>query len=268
MRRIAGIVAAITFATAVLGLAQDTPGWFHDRLWSQLVYNALDNPRSRPRSVHRIEDPTPDLYILRMGLDQTRDTFIDKEWTAYYREAYPHVISWITGIPLDRVLLSSRVVEGYDYTFATEPQEAGWITIRYEYPAAGEEWCGLAGLWSYRNSPDEVVFSDIAIDPSCQNNPETVFAHEIGHAMGLFHARTTAGSRLNYTMEPRDTSPDGAYPWFSAEERLHAQLLYQLPRGASYCGWPFNCYRPRPPTAFSAPREEQGPLERLTVIIN
>ena len=261
------VACAVALSIPVVLLA-NSPGWFHDRLWGQLVYDSLDTPGGFSHSYHRVEDPTPDLYILRMGRDQTQDTFINREWTTYYRDAYPHVISWITGIPLDQVLLNSRVVEGYDYFFATEPQEPGWITIRYEYPTGRDDWCGQAGLWTYRDGPQEVVFSDIAINPSCQNNPETIFAHEVGHAMGLFHVQTVAGSSLNYTMEPRDTFPDGAYPWFSPDERLHSQLLYQLPRAAPRCGWPFGCNRPRPPKPFGAPREDQGPLESLIVILD
>ena len=28
--------------------------------------------------------------------------------------------------------------------------------------------------------------------------------------------------------------------WFTERERYHAQLAYEVGRGAAYCGWPFD----------------------------
>ena len=62
------------------------------------------------------------------------------------------------------------------------------------------------------------------------------FSHEFGHALGFFHV----DPRLyhNAVMRPSWARDRGEYR-FSAQEKYHARLAYEVGRGHEYCGWPF-----------------------------
>ena len=72
-----------------------------------------------------------------------------------------------------------------------------------------------------------------------------VFAHELGHALGFFHVDPRVYP--NAVMKPLGWRHNSGQYRFSAQEKYHARLAYQVGRGHAYCGWPFQrvCATPR-----------------------
>ena len=64
-----------------------------------------------------------------------------------------------------------------------------------------------------------------------------VFAHEIGHALGFFHVDPAVYPHA--VMKPQGWQVDSGQYRFTAQEKFHARLAYQVGRGHEYCGWPF-----------------------------
>ena len=58
---------------------------------------------------------------------------------------------------------------------------------------------------------------------------ESIFVHELGPVLGFWHVSDPAAALDVGTSHER----------YSAKERYHARLAYEVGNGARYCGWPF-----------------------------
>ena len=205
---------------------------FNDRFWQALVFDQDDAPgQIVSRRSRVLENPSPNVYI-RM-VDPTGRRVVSYQQRDHMRRAIPRLAASLTGQPY-----RGRIEDGIG-----DRSAAGWITVRFvtyeEEPEISAGACGRASIgadpgniWIIRRARG----NKRCVDPSFF--PE-LFAHEFGHAMGFFHVadRTAIMAPGIYTR--RDT--------FNAREKYHARLAYEVGRGATYCGWPFQatCARRR-----------------------
>ena len=146
------------------------------------------------------------------------------------REAIPRLATQLTG----------RSYRGRIESGIGDRNRTGWITVRFvtqeEEPEITEGACGRASIgadpgniWIIRRARGRrACVSEAGFAP--------LFAHEMGHAIGFYHVVNRSA-----VMNPEFGGPRT----FSATEQYHANLAYEVGRGAGYCGWPFqaNCTR-------------------------
>lgn len=196
---------------------------FQDSFWRQLVFDGYENPGGvRHMDTWALPTPSPNLYI-RMD-DPTGRRVVSIQHRDHMRRTFPRLVASLTGQPY-----RGRIEDGFG-----DRSQAGWITVQFsteqEEPNA-KDACGRARvganpglIWIYRRHRSGSKY--------CANHfPtfRTVFAHEVGHALGLWHVRDR-----NAVMHPTANAE-----WFHWNETYHANLLYRVGRGKSYCGWPF-----------------------------
>lgn len=192
---------------------------FDDRFWQELIFNEHDAP-GQGDFVRVLSNPSPSVYVRLGDAGGTRRVVADARLD-HIREVLPLLAEQITGRPYD-----GRIESGIEERGDRE----GWITVRFvtqeEHPAIGAS-CGLAApgsdpgnIWIARDNDE------------CFRNGyfRRLFAHELGHAFGLWHVEDRAAMMSE---AGHDTE------WFTERERYHAQLAYEVGRGAAYCGWPF-----------------------------
>ncbi|MYN64772.1 MAG: hypothetical protein F4X11_07060 [Acidobacteria bacterium] len=193
---------------------------FDDRFWRELIFNEHDAP-GQGDFVRVLSNPSPNVYVRLGGAGGTRRVVADDR-LAHIREVLPLLAEQITGRPYD-----GRIESGIEERGDRE----GWITVRFvtpeEYPDIGAS-CGLATPGA---DPGSIWFA--RGNDECFRNGyfRRLFAHELGHAFGLWHVGDRAA------MMSSETGND--IEWFTERERYHAQLAYEVGRGAAYCGWPF-----------------------------
>ena len=189
---------------------------FVDDFWQELIFNRYDYPND-DYVVYVLETTSPNFYI-RLGDADGRRVVPDFEET-YMRSA----------IPLTTDILTGESYRGQiESGLSDRTNRRGWITIRI---VTDEEDPGTAGYCASTlvgGDPGEI---HIHVNCTGEEFPE-IFAHELGHAMGLYHV-----SDRNTVMAAGVF--DGRV-LFTAKEIYHAQLAYEVGRGAEYCGWPFS----------------------------
>ena len=180
---------------------------FDGVFWGQLIYNAYDDPGDLAGRVSWVMPTTsPNVYI--------RTTNVDSSALAHMRREIPRIVESVTGTPY-----AGRVRVGPD-----EFESTGWITIRVvtvaEAPSFVRGYCGYAYIGA---DPGSVWLSPS--ESGCAATfPARMLAHELGHALGLYHV-------------PDDDAVMKQYAWtvaFSPDEQHHASLAYTRGRGAPY----------------------------------
>ena len=175
--------------------------------WSQLIYNAYDKPGDLSERVSWVMPTTnPHVYIWTKNVDRAALT--------YMRREIPRIVGAVTGHPY-----AGRVEYGPD-----DREALGWITIRVvtedEAPTFMRGYCGYAYIG---DDPGSIWMSPWA--SGCAGTyPNRMLAHELGHALGLYHVPDADAVMLQYSWTVA----------FSAAERHHSALAYTRGRGAPY----------------------------------
>ena len=196
---------------------------FEDSFWQELIFNQYDEPGTldeRYRITLPFPSSSPNIYIWLA--DESGERVADPTWVSTVYETLPHLAEQLTGEPY-----RGRIEEGM-----ADRSQRGWITVEFttgthdEFPHACG-WAGVGGdpgrIWIPISEPHRLRNSD-----GCRFR--RVFAHELGHAMGLRHV-----SDRTAVMAPA-SGPTS----FNSREQYHAELLYSLGWGQRYCGWPFS----------------------------
>ncbi len=191
---------------------------FVDAFWQQLIFNQYDRPGTLAEQGARPLPRHLNVYV-RTGLEGRR--IVPDEHTDYIYRAVPELVRQITGQPY-----RGRVDDG----LADLGDRAGWIRVEFVQKPERPSWAGCARA-RVGVDPGRIQMS---LNPYCMSARTfaDVFAHELGHAFGLYHV---AG--------PSAVMESGANPGtgrFSSREQYHAQLMYrEVERQERYCGWPF-----------------------------
>ncbi len=192
----------------------DVDSRFRRQLWNELAFDAYECPGAgscpeyyvdgsdsvaiEERVLYILDDPSPNFYIRTGGFSQREVRTV--------RATIPGAVSDLTGEPF-----FGTIEEG-----SADRDQDGWITVQ---SLDDDDYCGRA--WIGRPA------GGIWINPDCPI--AAVTRHEIGHAMGFFHAESRA-----HLMNP---SPGRST--FSATELYHTQLAYQHWRYMPYFSGPW-----------------------------
>ena len=205
-----GLTARLTGVSAV---SPPQPK-FDDRFWRELVYDAHDKPGDLAGRISWVMPTTsPNVYI--------RTTNLEPSEVDYMRREIPRIVHQVTG-----AAYAGRVEHGPD-----EVERHGWITVRtVTRDQAPEfitgEFCGYAYIG---DNPGKVW---LVKDAGCRGVfPERILAHELGHALGLYHVGAVGAVMQQFSSAVS----------FSDDERHHGKLAYRAGRGAAYCGNPETC---------------------------
>lgn len=190
---------------------------FDDAFWRQFVFNAYAAPDELSWRTTKVLTIVPNVWI--WTLDDTHQA------EEAVRRLFPRTYRELTGRPY-----TGRIESG-----PHDRNEWGWITV--EFPTSlqaqrrGQALIGANpgrikmvwdGWWHF--GPGSTVGHWFF---------ENTLQHEIGHALGFWHV---SGTRDVMSVEGNDWEHER----FTARERYHAQLAYEVGRGARYCGWPFS----------------------------
>ena len=186
-----------------------TPERFDDLFYRDLIYNEQER---RERGVGRL----PASRIVHVQ----RNYAIDPEGLPDY------VVEFIwTSIPILWEQVTGEPFAG-EIVMGTRNGIPTWTTVS-SFPLSG----GLCGGSSY--SQDDGEPGGISLDleeASCASLYRSVFAHELGHDLGLHHVNDTSAVMHSWIT---------GVAAFSPKEQYHAQLAYAVGTGKPYCGWPY-----------------------------
>ena len=202
---------------------------FDSTFWKALIYDAHDEPagvRARLSWVHDLAD-LPDFFI-RLGNSADTSSGCERLWNGsdvnFMRQVIRGVVQQVTGLPYN-----GRILSGCE-----DRHRQGWITIVLATTAENPELTGC-GLARPGADPGRVwIRRDHLPCTSTRTVFGEVLAHEVGHAMGLFHVPDGNGHLMAVTEYTGGVD-------FSRKERDHAQLAYQRGRHARYCDTVQDC---------------------------
>ena len=180
---------------------------FNKTFWGRLIYNAYDKPDGLTGRVSWVMPTTsPNVYI--------RTKNVDASTLAYMRREIPRIVEAVTGHPF-----AGRVDHGPD-----DYESTSWITIRVvtvdEAPEFVRGYCGYAWVGA---DPGSLWLSPW--ESGCDGTyPARMLAHEMGHALGLYHVPDADAVMKQ----------DAWTVAFSSNERNHSELAYARGRGTPY----------------------------------
>lgn len=191
---------------------------FHETFWSQMVFDRYEVPFA-PNPVSLVLDAPMNLYI------KTTD---ERGRLALFGNGLAQMID--EAPRYGRELSGRNIIGRVESGRANPGERRGWILLTL-HTDLGDDVCGLVSVGA---NPGRIRLST-GYDGHCLDLE--VFAHELGHALGFWHVDPNVFVRA--VMRPRGVFANRGQYRYSGREKYHAQLAYEVGRGATDCGWPY-----------------------------
>jgi len=240
-----------TEATGEIDVFVEDP--FDPALWRELVFDAFECPsgftdescrnfwgdRTVEERITAVLPAAPDFHILTRAATRSGTWRFTSRQIDTIKQAIHDAVAQLTGTPFrGRITTGTRLNDEY-----------GWVDV---LPLGDAFWesrppCGAALV----GATEGVILINTDRLDDCDLLPVTM--HEVGHALGFYHALNLG----DYLMSPLLTEIPAV---FTETEQFHTQLAWELGRGARYTPDP----RKRSTTSFlTTDAFSIGPLLRL-----
>lgn len=222
---VTAIADGYTEATGEIEVFVEDP--FDPALWRELVFDAFECPngftdescrrfwgdRTVEERITAVLPATPDFHILTRAATQSGTWRFTSRQLDTIEEAIHDAVEQLTGTPF-----RGRITTGTGLR-----DEYGWVDV---VPLGNAFWegrppCGAASV----GATEGVILINTDRLDDCDLLPVTM--HEVGHALGFYHALNLG----DYLMSPILTEIPAV---FTEAEQFHARLAFELGRGARY----------------------------------